>query len=71
MHSKNFIHRDIKPENFLIGIHRREDVIHLIDFGLVKRYKDPTNGQHISFKKNKGAMGTIRFSSINASRGHE
>lgn len=41
LHSKNFIHRDIKPENFLIGTHRREDTVFLIDFGLTKRFRDP------------------------------
>jgi serine/threonine protein kinase len=43
----------------------------LIDFGITKRFRDPITGEHISFKKNKGFMGTLRFSSINATRGHE
>jgi len=40
MHGKEFIHRDIKPDNFLIGRGKRENVVHVVDFGLTKRYKD-------------------------------
>lgn len=71
MHSKSFIHRDIKPENFLIGVGRKEQMIHIIDFGLSKRYVDPITGNHISLRKNKGMMGTLRFSSITSTKGHE
>ena len=71
LHSKQFIHRDIKPENFLIGVGRKEQIIHIIDFGLSKRYVDPITGKHISHRKNKGLMGTLRFSSISSTKGHE
>jgi len=39
LHSKHYIHRDLKPENFAIG-HSSDtfDVIHLIDFGLSKKF---------------------------------
>lgn len=42
LHSKNYIHRDIKPENFVVGLKNTTD-IYLIDFGLSKLYRDPTN----------------------------
>lgn len=71
LHSKDFIHRDIKPENFLIGSKLKEEVIFIIDYGLAKRYRDPKSGQHITFKKFKGTYGTLRFSSLRASLGHE
>lgn len=52
LHSNNFIHRDMKPENILIGqLRRKQDIIHLIDFGLVKRYLCPKSGNHIPFKE--------------------
>ncbi len=72
LHSKGFIHRDIKPENLLIGKGpRAEDIVHLIDFGLTKRYKDPRTGHHISLKVNRGPVGTLRFCSLFASQGLE
>jgi serine/threonine protein kinase len=40
LHSKNFIHRDVKPDNFLIGLGKKGNVLHLIDFGLAKRLDD-------------------------------
>ena len=36
VHTKSFIHRDVKPDNFLIGLGKRQHVIHVIDFGLAK-----------------------------------
>lgn len=33
VHTKSFIHRDVKPDNFLIGLGKRQSVIHIIDFG--------------------------------------
>ena len=72
VHSKKFIHRDIKPENFLIGNGtKKEGTVFIIDFGLAKRYKDPKTGSHISKKQDKGDFGTLRYSSLNASKGFE
>ncbi len=49
LHSHSFIHRDIKPSNFLLGTREQKDVLHMIDFGITKRYQNPTTGQHIPY----------------------
>jgi len=71
LHSKNFIHRDIKPDNFLIGLNNRANILHIIDFGLAKRYRDPRTHQHISYRENKNLTGTARYASINTHIGIE
>ena len=51
VHEKGFLHRDIKPENFVIGLGQKSNLIHIIDFGLSKRYKDKATGQHIPYRE--------------------
>lgn len=40
----------------------------MIDFGLVKKYKDK-KGNHIEYRENRGLIGTARFVSINTHLG--
>jgi len=68
LHSLGILHRDIKPENFMFGVKNRVHVIHLIDFGLSKRYYD---GRHATMRTNLSLTGTARYASINAHRGIE
>ena len=71
IHERGFIHRDIKPENFVIGLNEDSNIIHLINFGLSRRYKDKNSVQHISYKENRHLVGTVRNASINVHLGIE
>jgi len=46
-------------------------MIHIIDFGLGKRYRDDSTNQHIEIKNNCSLTGTARYASINAHQGVE
>ncbi|KAI3782781.1 hypothetical protein L2E82_12837 [Cichorium intybus] len=71
VHSKSFLHRDIKPDNFLMGLGRRANQVYIIDFGLVKKYRDTTTHQHIPYRENKNLTGTARYASMNTHLGIE
>merc|ERR1739844_775169 len=72
LHAKTFIHRDIKPDNFLIVPGRRScKIIHMIDFGLAKKYCHPSTQQHIPYAERKRLTGTARYASINSHLGIE
>lgn len=68
LHSLGYIHRDIKPENFMVGLDKSQ--IYLIDFGLSKKYLDPS-GVHIPYKEKIGFVGTARYTSVYSHLGIE
>lgn len=70
-HERQFLHRDMKPENILVGQGKKANIIYLIDFGLTKRYIEAKSGKHITFKENKGIIGTLKFLSLNGHMGNE
>jgi serine/threonine protein kinase len=71
MHSHNFVHRDMKPENICIGQGKKSNIVYLIDFGLCKRYLDPKTGEHITYRNDKGIVGTIKYLSLETHLGAE
>ena len=64
IHSLHIIHRDIKPENFLVGKKDKISTIYLCDFGLAKRFRDKTTGNHIPYNNKKHFVGTPSFASV-------
>lgn len=52
-----------------MGVGKKGNWVHLIDFGLAKRYRDPKTGQHISYREGKSLTGTVRYCSINTHMG--
>jgi len=65
MHSKSTIHRDVKPDNFVIGVGQRANLLHVIDLGLSKKYRNPKTLQHIPYGEKSSLTGTARYASIN------
>jgi len=54
-----------------MGIGASKNQVHLIDFGLAKRYKDSNTNQHIEMRVNKQLTGTARYASIHTHNGYE
>lgn len=66
IHSHNIIHRDLKPENLTIGQGEDKNVIHLIDFGLARKFQTSEGENHIPFSNEKRKRtGTRVYMSLN------
>ena len=55
----DFLCRDVKPENVLVGRTERmkENVLHVVDFGLAKPYIDSETKKHIAFAEKRSIIG--------------
>jgi serine/threonine protein kinase len=54
-----------------MGIGEQASLVHLIDFGLSKEFRDPNTHVHIPYSKDRGLTGTATFASINSHLGME
>lgn len=54
-----------------MGVGEQANLVHLIDFGLSKEFRDPKTHVHIPYKKELGLAGTAVFASINSHLGLE
>merc|ERR1712223_1429876 len=54
-----------------MGLDRKANLAHMIDFGLAKKFRDPRTHQHIPYRENKNLTGTARYTSINTHLGIE
>ena len=63
-----FIDLQLKPDNFLMGTGKLTNILHLIDFGLCKYFRDPFTHRHIPFCDGKNLTGTARYASKPSTR---
>ena len=68
LHKKHIVHRDIKPANFVFGIDNKKSILHMVDFGLGRYYKD-TDDVHTVLETGRKLTGTARFVSLNVHDG--
>lgn len=71
VHSNHFVHRNISPKTLLMGLQRESHVVFLGDFSLARRFRNPKNLSHLSFKTNQLQIEAPEFLSLNGQMGLE
>ena len=76
VHEAGLLYRDVKPENFLFGLQEKtQNKIHLVDFGLVKRYTSNTDhtskSSHMKCRHGLTPIGTTNYMSVRVHLGVE
>jgi serine/threonine protein kinase len=73
LHDFGFIHRDLKPANILIRLSQENSrpPLCLIDFGLVRVFRDLRTQQHERARQRTGFRGTKTYASLNAHTLHD
>jgi casein kinase 1 len=62
----DYIHRDLKPENFVMSVGPSANQLGIINFALMKLYRDGTTHAHIPQVERKSLTGTARYASVGA-----
>ena len=54
-----------------MGLGETSNVVYMVDFGLVTKFRSNTTGEHIPLRRNNCLLGTAQYASINAHKGIE
>ncbi|KAK0424379.1 hypothetical protein QR680_008646 [Steinernema hermaphroditum] len=60
VHGSGYVHRDMKPANACIGLPPKENVVYLVDFGMVRQFRDKAGNMRRS-RNYAGFRGTVRY----------
>jgi casein kinase 1 len=71
VHTRHFVHCDVKPNNFCIGLADHSNQLFVIDFGLSRKYRDPTTLAHVPYSDGRLLTGTARYASVRVLNGVE